>query len=290
MADNILELINPQSKSLAFRVYTFNDAEFFSGWNKYNYFSLILVLTGKGSVMADVSEFSFSENSLMCFSLYQPFKIKAEGEFKGIMVNFHPEFFCLHKHRNEVSCNGVLFNNIYESPVVNLKNDEVQSLLTTIYGLKTEMEHPGTAQLELLISYLKILLINASRIKLEQRNFENIYLEKEPVTLNALKDAIELHFKSVHSPGEYADLLNVSTATLNRLSKNHFNKTLSNLIADRIITEAKRQLYLTAKPIKLIAFELGFNDEFYFSRFFKSHVAISPQFFRDTVGVDRENT
>jgi AraC family transcriptional activator of pobA len=290
MADNILELINPQSKSLAFRVYTFNDAEFFSGWNKYNYFSLILVLTGKGSVMADVSEFSFSENNLMCFSLYQPFKIKAEGEFKGIMVNFHPEFFCLHKHRNEVSCNGVLFNNIYESPVVNLKNDEVQSLLTTIYGLKTEMEHPGTAQLELLISYLKILLINASRIKLEQHNFENIYLEKEPVTLNALKDAIELHFKSVHSPGEYADLLNVSTATLNRLSKNHFNKTLSNLIADRIITEAKRQLYLTAKPIKLIAFELGFNDEFYFSRFFKSHVAISPQFFRDTVGVDRENT
>ena len=289
MADNILELFNPQTKSLACRVLSFDDAEYFSGLNKYNYFSLILILKGEGSVTADVSGFSFNQNSLMCFSLYQPFKIIANGELKGIMVNFHPEFFCLHKHRHEVSCNGVLFNNIYESPVINLNEEEKQSLLTTITGLKTAMSQPGTAQLELLISYLKILLINASRIKIEQRHPQGTRLEKEPDALNVLKDAIEQHFKTLHSPGEYAELLNMSITTLNRLSKKYFNKTLSDLIADRIIIEAKRQLYLTAKSVKLIAFELGFNDEFYFSRFFKGHVAISPQFFRDTVGVDQEN-
>ena len=38
----------------------------------------------------------------------------------------------------------------------------------------------------------------------------------------------------------------------------------------RLITEAKRELYLTAKPVKQIAFELGYKDEFYFSRFFKN--------------------
>jgi AraC-like DNA-binding protein len=151
------------------------------------------------------------------------------------------------------------------------------------------MERPGTPQPEVLISYLKILLINASRIKIEQRHLESVSIEKRPVILNSLKDAVEEHFKSLHSPGDYAKLLNISTAALNKISKTHFNKTLSNLIADRIITEAKRQLYLTSKSVKLIAYELGFNDEFYFSRFFKSNVAISPQFFRDTVGFDREN-
>ncbi|WP_183576118.1 helix-turn-helix domain-containing protein [Mucilaginibacter sp. X5P1] len=290
MDDNVLELFNPQSKSLVFKVFTFESGDYFNSLKQYNYFSVILTLAGKGSLIADISEYSFKENSLMCFSLYQPFKIKCEKGFKGIMVNFHPEFFCLHKHRNEVSCNGVLFNNIYESPITSLTTDEVQYLLTIITGLKVEMERPGTPQTEVLISYLKILLINASRIKIEQRHLGYVAIEKGPVILNSLKDAIEEHFKSLHSSGDYAKLLNISTAALNKISKTHFNKTLSNLIADRIIIEAKRQLYLTSKPVKLIAYELGFNDEFYFSRFFKSNVAISPQFFRDTVGFDRGNT
>ena len=289
MNDNALELFNPQSKSLVFKVLTFESDEYFNSLKQYNYFSVILILAGKGSLIADISEYNFSENSLMCFSLYQPFKIQCENGFKGIMVNFHPEFFCLHKHRKEVSCNGVLFNNIYESPVISLTIDEAQYLLTIITGLKVEMERPGTPQLEALISYLKILLINASRIKIERRDLEYVSIENGPAILSNLKDAIDEHFQSLHSPGDYAGLLNISTAALNRLSKTHFNKTLSNLIADRIITEAKRQLYLTAKSVKLIAHELGFNDEFYFSRFFKSNVAISPQFFRDTVGFDRGN-
>ncbi|WPU92248.1 helix-turn-helix domain-containing protein [Mucilaginibacter sabulilitoris] len=289
MNDNALELFNPQSKSLVFKVFTFENDEYFNSLKQYNYFSVILILSGKGSLMADISEYSFKENSLMCFSLYQPFKIQCEKGFKGIMVNFHPEFFCLHKHRNEVSCNGVLFNNIYASPIINLPIDETQYLLTIITGLKIEMERTGTHQLEVLISYLKILLINASRIKIKQTHLEYASIEKRPVILSNLKNAIEEHFKLLHSPGDYAELLNISTAALNRISKTHFNKTLSNLIADRIIIEAKRQLYLTSKPVKLIAYELGFNDEFYFSRFFKSNVAISPQYFRDTVGFDRES-
>ena len=290
MNDNALELYNPQTKSLVFKVFTFERDEYFNSLKQYNYFSVILILAGKGSLIADISEYSFDENSLMCFSLYQPFKIQCEKGLKGIMVNFHPEFFCLHKHRNEVSCSGVLFNNIYESPILGLTIDDAQYLLTIITGLKVEMERPGTPQPEVLISYLKILLINASRIKIERRHLEYVSIEKGPVILSNLKDAIEEHFKSLHSPGDYAELLNISTAALNKISKTHFNKTLSNLIADRIITEAKRQLYLTSKPVKLIAYELGFNDEFYFSRFFKSNVAISPQFFRDTVGFDRGNT
>jgi AraC-like DNA-binding protein len=289
MSGNTLELINPQSKSLAFKVYAFEDDEYFSTLKKYNYFSVILVTKGKGIVHADTSQYPFDSTCLMCFSLYQPFKIKSEGVFQGVMVNFHPDFFCLHKHRNEVSCNGVLFNNIYDSPVTGLANDETESLLSVINGLKLELQSTGIAQTEVLISYLKILLINASRIKIQQQQVEAASIAKTPVILDTLKSAIEEHFTSLHSPGEYADLLNISTAALNRVCKAHFNKTLSHLISERIIVEAKRQLYLTDKPVKQIAYELGFNDEFYFSRFFKNHVAISPQFFRDTIGFNRAN-
>jgi AraC family transcriptional regulator, transcriptional activator of pobA len=81
--------------------------------------------------------------------------------------------------------------------------------------------------------------------------------------------------------------LHISVKALNKASNTHFNKTLTSLIAERLIIESKRELYLTSKPVKQIAFELGYEDEFYFSRFFKKNVGVSPQIFRDKVGFDK---
>jgi AraC family transcriptional regulator, transcriptional activator of pobA len=294
MNEHALELVNPQSKHLAFKWSAFNDGATFGEVNRFNYFSVILVLEGRGRVSADVTVFPFVANSLLCFSLYQPFKIECDSAFRGVMINFHPEFFCLHKHRHEVSCNGILFNNIYESPVLGLSETETGSLLLLFRGIEEEMRRPGIAQMEALLSYLRLLLINASRMKMERRADASgvdasSMVMKEPEVLGRLKAAIEEHFASLHSPGDYAGLLNISTAALNKVVKGALNKTLSQLIAERIVVEAKRQLYLTATPVKQIAFELGYDDEFYFSRFFKGNVGVSPQLFRDRVGFDRAN-
>lgn len=82
-------------------------------------------------------------------------------------------------------------------------------------------------------------------------------------------------------------MLNISSKALAKITKNHFNKTLTDLISERIIIEAKRILYSTNKAVKEIAFELGYVDEHYFSRFFKNNADISRQLYRDTVGFAR---
>lgn len=286
-AQTAFTLINPLTNGLAFKIFGFEDGSYFKQMKNYNHYSIILILNGSGKISTDIAAYDFTANSLACFAVYQPFMVKAEGEFKGILINFHPDFFCIHKHQAEVACNGVLFNNIYKSPLVNLGGPDVQAMLILIDQLKTEMQNTGLAQYELLVSYLKIFLINASRLKLNQNLQPDFKQEKEPFILQTLKDAIEEHYKTKHSPGEYADMLNISTKALNRVAKTHFNKTLTNLIAERIIIEAKRELYLTSKPVKIIAYELGFNDEFYFSRFFKTNASVPPQLYRETVGFAR---
>jgi AraC family transcriptional regulator, transcriptional activator of pobA len=284
-AQTVFTLIDPQTKNPAFRLHAFEDDTSFQQINNFNCYSMILVNKGRGKFTADVSEYEFEEKSLLCFSIYQPFSLKAEGVLEGILINFHPDFFCIHKHQEEVACNGVLFNNSYESPVVYFDQPaDFAALYRIVEEFKQEMQKAALAQYELMVSYLKIFLISASRIKVQQRSAVPLKQSKEPFILKNLKDAIEEHYRIKHSPGEYADLLNISTKALNRISKTHFNKTLTSLIFDRIIIEAKRELYLTAKPVKRIAYELGFNDEFYFSRFFKSNTAVSPQHYRDTVG------
>jgi AraC family transcriptional activator of pobA len=283
-AQTVFTLINPQTKALAFKIFAFDDDMYFQKQQSYNYYSIILVTKGRGKLRADFSEYSFEENSLMCFSIYQPFVINAEDTFEGFLINFHPDFFCIHKHQEEVACNGVLFNNVYNPPVQQLYKEDTESILSIVHKLQTEMRHPALAQYELMVAYLKIFLITASRFKLNQQTDYEFKSENEPFIIKTLKDAIEEHYRTKHSPGDYAKLLNISTKALNRVSKTHFNRTLSHLIAERIIIEAKRELYLTSKPVKMIAYELGFHDEFYFSRFFKSNAEVSPQIYRTTVG------
>ena len=212
--------------------------------------------------------------------------ITAEKPIKGTAIYFHPEFFCIHKHHKEVACNGVLYNNVYQPPFVTVDETSAATLKMFCEQIKTEMQNPALAQYELLVSYLKIFLITASRLKTQQQPAaaEMVKDNKEPFILQKLKDAIEENFKTKHSPSDYAELLYISPKALAKITKSHFNKTLSSLINERIIIEAKRELYLTNKTVKEIAYELGYEDEYYFSRFFKVNAEVSPQLYRDTVG------
>jgi AraC family transcriptional activator of pobA len=282
-------LINPTNGNLAFKVYSFDDNSSFDHLQRLSYYTIILINNGQGKLKVDFSEYDFTQNTLLCFTPYQPFMIETSKEISGFVVNFHPDFFCIHKHQKEVACNGVLFNDIYKPPFVILEPKDIDSFCTLFEQMKVEMKNVQLAQYELLVSYLKIFLITASRLKANQnpqakQDFEDL---KEPFILQNLKDAIEKHFKTKHSANDYALLLNISSKALAKETKTHFNKTLTNLISERIIIEAKRELYLTSKTVKEIAYELGYEDEHYFSRFFKTNADASPQLFRETVGFAR---
>lgn len=69
------ELTNPVRESPSFKVSHFESDEQFNHLASYNYFVVIIMLKGSGSLLADSSTYAFSNISLMSFSLYQPFKI-----------------------------------------------------------------------------------------------------------------------------------------------------------------------------------------------------------------------
>lgn len=290
--NNSFTLINPQTGNLAFKIYHLEKDNPFDHIQRLNYYSLIWIQKGNGTLKADFSEYSFKDNMLLSFSPYQPFMLQTKSNIIGVVIHFHPDFFCIHKHHKEVACDGVLFNNIYNSPTVQVEDKDVISLEIIVKQLKEEMKRPALAQYELLVSYLKIFLITASRLKTEQqppeKNTDNT--NEAPFILQNLKNYIETHYKTKHSASEYATMLAITPKALAKLTKTHYNKTLTDLISERIIIEAKRELYLTNKTIKEIAFELGYTDEYYFSRFFKKNVEISPQLYRETVGFDKASS
>jgi AraC-like DNA-binding protein len=279
-------MVNPQNGHQAFKLCSFSDNSFFNQIQRNNFFTLIWVTKGSGKVKADVSEYDFEENSLFSFAPYQPYMLSSDGPMEGIAIYFHFDFFCIHKHHKDLELNGVLYNNVFLPPFIKVDEKAAATFAMVCDQIKTEMQNPALAQYELLVTYLKIFLITATRLKVEQQavKFTMTNDNNEPFILQKLKDAIETNFRTKHSASDYADLLYISPKALAKMAKSHFNKTISSLINERIIIEAKRELYLTNKTVKEIAYELGYEDEYYFSRFFKTNAEVSPQNYRATVG------
>ncbi len=76
---------------------------------------------------------------------------------------------------------------------------------------------------------------------------------------------------------EYATRLRISATHLNRICREVANKSALDVVHDRIIQEAKRSFAYTVMPIAEVAYQLGFNDPSYFSRFFKDKTGLSPK-------------
>lgn len=282
-------VVNQTNGSPIFNLYKFEENCSFGQIQRNNYFSLIWVKEGSGKIKTGFSEFNFKENTLFAFAPFQPFVFSTENAIKGVIINFHPEFMFVHQHEKGKAFKEVLYSNESQVPFVNIDGKSTLTFDMLCEKIEVEMQNSSLAQHDLLVAYLRIFLINASRLKMEQQPLDKVAGQerKEHYILQKLKDAIEENFRAKHSPCEYAALLYVTTKTLAKVSKLHYNKTLSNIINERIIIEAKRELYLTNKTVKEIAYELGYEDEYYFSRFFKVNTNVSPQKYRETVAYVR---
>lgn len=281
-----IELVNPQTNVLAFKLVQFNDDEYFKSLKNYNCYKLILIKKGKGQVTFDTAKYDFSGNCLIRFPIYQPFQIEADGPLDGILLQFHADFFWNHKYDMELTSKQVLFKPVGEIPLIKLDKEGMDQLLFSLDHLLLELTGERLGRYDMAISWVKIFMIYASRIKMERGMIYSETLSEVHYIIRELINAVEEHFQHKHRPADYAKLLNVTVKTLNRIARQHLEKTVGDMISDRIVTQARHELYLSDKPIKQIALELGFHDVAYFSRFFKIRTTISPDVYRKSVRED----
>jgi AraC family transcriptional regulator, transcriptional activator of pobA len=86
---------------------------------------------------------------------------------------------------------------------------------------------------------------------------------------------------NLRSASDFAKQLNVHVNHLNRAIKDTTEKTTSQIIAGRILQEAKILLKHSPWNVSEISYALGFNEVTHFNNFFKKHVQLSPLKFRN---------
>jgi AraC family transcriptional regulator, transcriptional activator of pobA len=91
---------------------------------------------------------------------------------------------------------------------------------------------------------------------------------------------VEAHHLEHWPVARYAATLGLSEERLNRMLRTQTGRTALQLVHERLAREAQRRLLYIAAPVSRLAWELGFPDAAYFSRFFKRQVGVSPAQFR----------
>jgi AraC family transcriptional activator of pobA len=96
----------------------------------------------------------------------------------------------------------------------------------------------------------------------------------------AFCEMIEADYASHHPVSHYAQRLGITAAHLNALCRQASGTSALDLIHERMLLEAKRNLVYTSMTISTVSYALGFADPAYFTRFFKQRIGMSPKQFR----------
>ena len=189
----------------------------------------------------------------------------------------------------------LFFINPYFERVLEEKKSEIVKIFNSdldVFPIKVNQYVKNYLQSFLtLFDDANILLEDADFLKIKAEEFL-FYLEKnlfvklqdkleKPIAIenDRLKRIVESKWQN-HTIKQLAFLVSMSESKFKRKFKEVYKETPGTWIRLNKLKKAKHRLKHTTDKIYLIAIELGFKDEKYFSKLFKKTYGLTPQDFR----------
>lgn len=130
----------------------------------------------------------------------------------------------------------------------------------------------------------KEVLLNDLINQYEIENAEKIMPgDGNDLVINTAVDYMRENYTETISLGDLAEQANLSYVQFSRRFKAETGKTPSAYLSDIRISAAERLLTDTDIPVSQVAANCGFQNEYYFSRFFKKHNRVPPSVFRKSI-------
>lgn len=243
-------------------------------------YKIFWVEDGAGTYSVDDQEFSVEGSGIFCLSPGQIFSVKNEKVKSAWQLSFNKDFYCVESHGKEIACNGLLFNNVHRASAVNVPKTDVPLFQSLISQMIAELQNKESAHKVMLETYLRMFLIQTLRLLEKQEKELGAGTHREDPLVQEFIALVDKNFKEEHTVAGYAEQLFIAPKSLSKKLKNLGYPTPLQVIKDRIILEAKRELRYSDKTVKEIAFDLGFDDPAYFSRLFGKTVGKSPVQYR----------
>lgn len=201
----------------------------------------------------------------------------------GFYCIFNQHFFHKFGDLNQYSVFQPGGNHVFE-----LTNEQVEQVSSVYKKMFEEIKSDYIHKYDVLRNLVFELLHFAMKIQ-PGTNFDKQQINASTRISTIFLELLERQFPiddthqriNLRSASEFASQLNVHVNHLNRAVKEITQKTTSQLIAERVLQEAKILLKHSVWSVSEIAFALGFTEVTHFNNFFKKYVQISPLKYRN---------
>jgi len=244
---------------------------------RITYNRIFLIKEGRGTLYIDDIAYPVSGNEIFLLGKGQIFYFSPFSLVSGYELCFG-DCFWEKTPASANNCKALLFNNVTNNqhlPIIQDNFSGFSSLFETLF-----LEFSGIDYInkpDALAAYLKIIMIKTGNLNASLENgFDNF----ENQLYRRFLELVSQQYQTTHDVLDFAKQLNISTRKLSDICKRASAKGPKDIINSQIISEAKRALQFTSKPVKEIAFEFNFTTPEQFSHFFKKYTQFSPQLYR----------
>ncbi|NER14227.1 helix-turn-helix domain-containing protein [Leptobacterium flavescens] len=242
----------------------------------HDFHLLVLFTRGKGMHEIDFNRYPIQKGSVFMLQPGQMHHWELSDDIDGYILFHSREIYNLYFGQKNID-DYPFYYSVYNTPFLTLNKIETQKVKSLFEHITEEYSKEILFKNHVFLNTLDMIYIELSRKYIES-NTHKVHSYSEQ--LRKLENLIDLYYREHKSPSFYADKMNISLKHTNRICKSTLNKTLTQIIGDRLILEAKRMLLKQHLSVSEIAAFLGFTDYSYFSRLFKSNSGETPSDFR----------
>ena len=248
---------------------------FIESLHRHDFYVLVLFTKGSGSHKIDFDDFAIEEGSLFLMQPGQIHSWELSPDIEGYIVFYSQEIYNLHFGMKKIE-SYLFYQSSKNNSAIILNKEELKSIIPFFDLMIAENKVNKIQKKDKILNLLDCIHIEILRI------YNNIGEQESHIYNHKLKEfeaLLETHYKLEKAPSFYANKMAITLKHLNRIAKTVLNKTITELIANRVILESKRILVEQKKTVAQIADELGYEDYSYFSKFFKKHTGMTPKTF-----------
>lgn len=276
-----LSTYNTELKLRGFNVFQIEDDRPATRVYSRKDFYKICLTTGKSKIHYSDRSFAAEGTILFFGNPNVPYSWETlSTKYVGYTALFSEDFLTPSK-RSELLQKSLLFK-MGGTPILEISEAQRQFLNRIFAKMMEEQQSDYEHKDDLIRNYLELILHESLKLKPSENFYQNKSGAERLTTV--FMELLERQFP-VESPDnplqlrtakDYASNLSVHVNYLNRSVKTVTGKTTTDLISERIVSEAKAILLHTDWNIAEIAIALGFEYPTYFNNFFKKHTGVTP--------------
>jgi AraC-like DNA-binding protein len=248
----------------------------------HDFYSIFWVESGEAIHATEFVEYSLKADTILFVPPGLKHRMYIDKSVSGTYILFNEDFIQYNRKNHVPLKEYRLFNNSDFKSLITVAPEKREKLNNITGLIFDEIQNSDDYSQDIVLNLLHLFLLESRRIFDQQNQIPKEAPETTPdTTIIRFKQLIEENFTKEKNVSPYAEMLNMNPSCLNELTKRTTGITAGELIRNRVIDETKKLLYSSKMSGKEIAYELGFDDPAYFSRFFKKYTGITLKEFRD---------